>query len=131
MIQVHVYVLLSLYGLLFVSLVLCLTLFLSVKREIRRSEGRSRRQQIHLQESYDRIEGGLEALKLTVREVDPTLAVAAQPKSGLNGNKGAQATRMFRNGDRPEQIAAALAIPRSEFNLLLKIQEAASSAFSR
>lgn len=133
MISVHFYMLLSLYGLLFLSLVLCLALFLSVKREIRRSEGRMKRQQIHLQEAYDRVEGGLEALKGMLKDGNDrasTLVHPAPPGSGLNSDKRARATRMFREGDRPEQIAVALSVPQSEINLLLKTHEAALTASS-
>lgn len=129
MVSVNFYVLLSLYGLLFVSLVLCLALFLSVKREIRRSEGRMKRQQIHLQEAYDRVEGGLEAIKDLLKEETAVAVVRNQPLTpALNVDKRAQAARMYRKGDRPEQIAAALSIPQSEINLLLKVQAAAFAA---
>jgi len=50
-----------------------------------------------------------------------TLAAPAQPPSGLNLNRRSQAIRMFRRGERPEQIAAALAIPLAEVQLLLKV----------
>lgn len=133
MIQVHLSVLLSLYGLLFVSLVLCLILFLSVKREIRRSEARMKRQQINLQESYDRLEAGVEGIKAGLAEVNETTSTYVAPspaKSGLNVNKRSQATRMFRRGDRPDQVATALGVPQSEVTLLLKVHEAALAATS-
>jgi hypothetical protein len=129
MIQVHAYVLLSLYGLLFVSLVLCLTLFISLKRENRRSEVRMKRQQIHLQEAYDRLEAGMEKIKAGLRDVDDKTSTFVAPsptKSGLNVNKRSQATRMFRRGDPPDQIATALGVPRSE--VLLKVQESTLAA---
>jgi hypothetical protein len=44
-------------------------------------------------------------------------------RSGLNITKRAQAARMFRRGDHPGQIAAVLGLPRSEVDLLLKIQK--------
>lgn len=130
MIQVHVYVLLSLYALLFVALALCLALFLSVKREIRRCEARLKKQQIYLQEAYDRLEAGMDSLKVGFREMDDktSFAEAATLHSRLGTNKRAQATQMLRRGDRPEQIAAALSLPQNEVKLLIRVHEAALSA---
>ncbi len=47
-------------------------------------------------------------------------------RASLNLSKRTQAARMFRRGEQPEQIAAALSLPRSEVDLLLKVQKAAS-----
>jgi hypothetical protein len=128
MIQIHMYLLLSLYGLIALSMGSSIVLFLTLKKDIRRSENRHRRQQVLLQESFDRVEAGMETMKATVQEMEEkaTNLVAPSPaRSGMNLNKRAQATRMFRRGDRPEQIAAALGLPQSEIDLLLKVQEAA------
>jgi len=46
---------------------------------------------------------------------------APGPKIGLNLTKRAQALRMHRRGDPPEQIAALLDIPFQEVDLLLKV----------
>ncbi len=43
------------------------------------------------------------------------------PRSGMNLNTRGQALRMFRRGQTPEQIAAALSVPASEVELLLKV----------
>jgi len=45
----------------------------------------------------------------------------AGPKNGLNLTKRAQALRMSRRGESAESITAALAVPRSEVELLLKV----------
>ena len=42
--------------------------------------------------------------------------------SGMNLNRRSQALRMARRGDPPDRIAGALGIPRSEVELLLKVQ---------
>ncbi len=44
------------------------------------------------------------------------------PRIGLNLTKRAQALRMHRRGDPPEQIAALLEVPFQEVDLLLKVQ---------
>jgi hypothetical protein len=49
----------------------------------------------------------------------PSPAIA----SDMNLNKRIQAVRMHRRGDRPEQIAAALSLPKNEVALLLKVHE--------
>jgi len=43
------------------------------------------------------------------------------PKPGMNVVKRAQALRLYRRGERPEKIAAALELPRQEVDLLLKV----------
>jgi hypothetical protein len=43
------------------------------------------------------------------------------PKASLNLNKRTQALRMSRRGERVENIAASLSLPRREVELLLKI----------
>jgi len=50
-------------------------------------------------------------------------SLAGTPPS-LNWSKRIQALRMFRRGDAPETIAAALSIPDCELRLLLKIERA-------
>jgi hypothetical protein len=43
------------------------------------------------------------------------------PRAGLNLGKRTQVLRMYRNGDAPDRIAAALDVPRQEVDLLLKV----------
>ena len=55
-------------------------------------------------------------------------AEISRPPAGqqaLNLNKRGQALRMRRRGENPETIAAALSIPRSEVDLLLKVHQLA------
>jgi len=49
------------------------------------------------------------------------------PPSGLNLNRRAQAIRMLRRGAHAEQVSAALAIPRPQVDLLMKVNQLASS----
>jgi hypothetical protein len=46
---------------------------------------------------------------------------AARSRTGLNLTKRAQALRMHRRGDPPDQIAALLELPLQEVDLLLKV----------
>jgi hypothetical protein len=76
-------------------------------------------------------DAGLQALRDTVEALaaqihdlqkHPFVApLPGLPKPGLNLNKRSQALRMHRRGEGPEQIAAALELPRQEVDLLLKV----------
>lgn len=76
----------------------------------------------------------LEAEVQAVRQTVEALAVQVQDaqqqarqmapavaRPGLNLTKRSQALRMHRRGEPPDQIAAALEIPRQEIDLLLKV----------
>ena len=66
----------------------------------------------------------LEAVTAEIRELERQPAVSLTPgipKPGMNVVKRSQALRMHRRGERPEQIAAALELPRQEVDLLLKV----------
>ncbi len=82
------------------------------------------------------LEDGLESIGRRVGELEPRMAdvelhsgmlVPPQPpQSGLNLSRRAQALRLARQGQAAEQVAAALAIPRGEIELLLKVQRMSS-----
>jgi hypothetical protein len=66
----------------------------------------------------------LDALAVQLRELERQPAVTLTPglpKPGMNVMKRSQALRMHRRGERSEQIAAALELPRQEVELLLKV----------
>lgn len=56
------------------------------------------------------------------------LRQARTPRPGMNLTKRTMVLRMSRRGERPEQIAAALGLPRAEVELLLKLHHAAAAA---
>ena len=122
---------LPIYALVAISLGLCLYLFCTAKREIRRLQLRMKQQNILLQEAYDRMEFAVEQLKKQFEELEGKAGEMVPPspaQSGMNLNKRTQAARMFRRGERPEQIAAALSLPRNEVALLLKIHQASMAS---
>lgn len=122
---------LPIYALVVISLGLCLYLFCTAKREIRRLQLRMKQQNILLQEAYDRMEFAVEQLKKQFEELEGKAGEMVPPppaQSGMNLNKRTQAARMFRRGERPEQIAAALSLPRNEVALLLKIHQASMAS---
>ena len=70
------------------------------------------------------VEARLEAIaaQLSDLEREPSVTMSAGlPKPGMNVVKRTQALRLHRRGDRPDQIAAALELPRQEVDLLLKV----------
>lgn len=122
---------LPIYALVVISLGLCLYLFFTAKREIRRLQLRMKQQNVLLQEAYDRMEFAVEQLRKQFEELEGKAGEMVPPspaKSGMNLNKRTQAARMFRRGERPEQIAAALSLPQNEVALLLKIHQASMAS---
>ena len=120
---------LPIYALVVVSLGLCMYLFFTAKREIRRMQLRMKQQNVLLQEAYDRMEFQVEQLKTQFQDLEGKTGEMVPPspaKSGMNLNKRTQAARMFRRGERPEQIAAALSLPQNEVALLLKVHQASA-----
>lgn len=49
--------------------------------------------------------------------------------TGVDANQRTQVLRLARRGDRAEQIAAELRVPKSEVDLLLKVQRAVVRSF--
>ncbi|HYW48855.1 MAG TPA: hypothetical protein VE959_38685 [Bryobacteraceae bacterium] len=64
----------------------------------------------------------LDALAVKLEEVGrQARAVPSAPKPGFNLTKRSQALRVYRRGEPPDQIAAALDLPLQEVDLLLKV----------
>lgn len=76
-----------------------------------------------LEGRLDEIAEAAERLRLQLAEMERPGSIPAQP---LNLNKRGQILRMRRRGERPETIAGALAIPRNEVELLIKVHDLAS-----
>ena len=76
-------------------------------------------------------EAALAAMRQTVDDLSGQVhEIQMQPQAapgaggqrvGLNLSKRSQALRMHRRGETPQQISAALDIPRQELELLLKV----------
>ena len=106
------------YSLLAVGLALCLYLFYSLKTELsvmRRGAGAAG------------VSADLETRVEDIgRRVEEAMAAAWTPParlSGINYTKRTQALRMNRRGESAATIAGALAVPRNEIELLLKVQK--------
>ncbi len=104
----------------------CLYLFLLLKREFRAAELRlGERQRVieeaaaQSRETVGNLERGLGELQVRTELLVPP----APPPSGLNLGKRGQVLRMFRRGESPARIAASLALPRREVELLVKVEQ--------
>lgn len=112
------------YALQAVSSIASLFIFLTLKQEIRRLKSRLDRQQADDSTSRRDLKLKLEEITLRLRDSEDradVLVAPEPPRSGLNLTKRSQVIRMSRRGERAENIAASLSLPRGEVDLLLKI----------
>ncbi len=119
------------YALQAASSIACLLIFLTLKQEIRRLKLRLDRQQADEASSARDLKLRLEAITLRLRDAEDragVLVAPEPPRSGLNLTKRSQAIRMSRRGERAENIAASLSLPRGEVDLLLKINALAAAS---
>jgi len=116
---------LSYYLLLAGGLGACLYLFIALKREVRKLERRWSQRREALEETIRATRADLDEIKRRLREAEERAGMLVPPaplRSGLNLSKRTQALRMAARGETPEHIAAALSLPDSEVQLLLKVQ---------
>lgn len=103
-------------------LVVCVYLFVSVKRELHASEARWLRRgeglRTELREVAEELETLRKELETMEQKSDPIASVARALGSGTR----IQALRMIKHGEGPEHISAALGLPRNEIELLIKVQ---------
>ena len=106
------------YALLAAGMAMCLYLFVSLKMELRA---------LHKGPTAEIPQAALETRVKEIGErVEEALAQAWTPQirpAGINYTKRTQALRMNRRGDSAATIAGALAVPRREVELLLKVQK--------
>jgi hypothetical protein len=119
------------YALQAAGLIACLLVFISLKQEIQRLKLRLDRQQADEATSARDLNVRLEAITLRLRDSEDragVLVAPEPPRSGLNLTKRSQVIRMSRRGERAENIAASLSLPRGEVDLLLKINALAAGS---
>ena len=103
------------YAMLASGCVVCLCVFLSLKVEIRKLRSRL---------SNREVKAALEDMSARLQEAEERAGMLVAPpplRSGLNLNKRTQAIRMSRRGERTENIAASLSLPRRQVELVLKV----------
>ena len=118
---------LAAYVLLAAGLGLCLYLFVTLKAEIRGLLRRCQeeRQQVEaLQTALGDARLAVQSLEADLRAVERQTGMLVAPapaRSGLNLSKRTHVLRMHRSGQDSAGIATALALPRSEVELLIKV----------
>jgi len=122
---------LTVYGALAAGLAACLVLFYSAKREMLRQQAIWTEERKELNARLESFRSSLEKLRSAVREPEPLPALevpgpcdAAVPLNSVQQSKRSQALRMYRRGEPADRIAATLHMPRTEVDLLLKVQKA-------
>ena len=118
------------YALVAAGSIACLFVFLTLKQEIRRLKSRLDRQQAGEVAAAWNLKVKFEEITLRLRDSEERAGVLVAPepaRSGLNLTKRSQVIRMSRRGERAENIAASLSLPRGEVDLLLKINALTAS----
>jgi len=110
------------YMMLALTLGICCYLFLTLKRDLRVAETRRLRQAEQLRAKVQELAAEMETvrgeLEMMEQRSDPSATVARTLGSGTR----IQALRMIKNGESPASISAALGLPRTEAELLIKVQ---------
>jgi hypothetical protein len=124
---------LVLLGLLAMGLIAALTLFISLKYEVRgmARKDRARLDAIALRlAAAERPEPALRFEAAAALEAAAVLEAAAAPspelvmlRPGINRSKRVQAVRLLRRGEDPSHVAAALGVTRREIELLMRVQK--------
>jgi len=115
------------YVLLAAGFGLCLYLFITLKAEIHGLQRRSleeRQQAEALKTALGEARLAVQSLEGDLRAVERQTGMLVAPapaRSGLNLSKRTHVLRMHRAGQDSAGIAAALALPRSEVELLIKV----------
>ena len=128
---------LAYYGALSAAMSACLCLAVSVVRKVESLKRRVNRRQSAVERDAEAIGtqvatletrlGEWSARTVELEEKVSSLSALRRPRSictGVDANQRTQVIRLARRGDRPEQIAADLMVPKCEVELLLKVQRA-------
>jgi hypothetical protein len=116
------------YALIAAGMGLCLYLFASVKRDLRAAEARCQKKLAALELDWRAKMDAVEEHWKELSQISGLLVPPAPTRSGLNLSKRSQALQMSRRGDTPQDIAAALSIPKNEVELMVKVQRIVMSA---
>ena len=108
-------------------------LFVSLKFEFQRGGRRVRQELTRAEAENGELKQRIEEISIRLQEAEDRAGVLvppAPPKSGLNLGRRTQVIRMWRRGDRADNIAASLNLPRKEVELLLKVHQLSVNAGS-
>jgi hypothetical protein len=112
------------YMLLAVGCIFALFVILSFEKEIHSLKSRLGVRQSKDNAATCDLRVQLQQLNERIRDAEERAGIPIEPpspKASLNLNKRTQILRMSRRGERTENIAASLSLPRREVELLLKI----------
>jgi hypothetical protein len=110
---------LALYTVVALALVGCASLFIVTKMELSQLRRAANQSRIDLAKKIEEVESAMADIPAAAPAPMPMLTV----RPSINLTKRAQALRMRRRGESLESITAALAVPRNEIELLLKVHE--------
>ena len=108
------------------GLILCVSLFRLLQKDNRALRAELEAKDTAWVQAAGSMRAELEALKTGLREAEERaglLVAPTAPRSGFNLSKRSLALRMSRLGEKSENIATALSVPRREVDLLLKVQK--------
>jgi hypothetical protein len=114
------------YAALTTGMALCLFLFVSLKRDLRGAEERSRKKLAALEADMAARTAILDERWNELSQISRLLVSPAPLRSGMNVTRRSQALQMSRRGESPKEIAATLALPQNEVDLLVKVQRIAA-----
>jgi hypothetical protein len=112
------------YALLAAGCIFGLFFLLSFEKDVHRLKSRLARRQAEDRTSTRDLKIQLQQLHERLRDAEERAGIPfapPSPKASLNLTKRTQVLRMSRRGERVENIAASLSLPRREVELLLKI----------
>ena len=130
------------YSLLAAAMSVCIYLFISVKSDLARMDKKLSRRMQGADSEISRIGAHAAALETKVAgwagrvktlednvEVFSFARSETVPRSGVDMNQRTQVLRRARRGERPEQIAVELGVPKNEVELLVKVHRAVVRSF--
>jgi len=115
------------YALIALALIACIACFISTKSEVSRLRRASDASQDALKQKLEEMQSAVSTMGRQRPEppqlIEVPVRASASVRPSLNLTKRTQALRMRRRGESIESIAAALATPRNEIELLVKVYE--------
>ena len=112
------------YALTAAGCIVGLFFLLSFEKEVHRLKSKLGRRQSGEQAATRDLKLQIQQLNERLRDTEERAGIVIappSPRASLNLNKRTQVLRMSRRGERAENIAASLSLPRREVELLLKI----------
>jgi hypothetical protein len=116
------FVLFGSYAFQAASSIVCLVVFLSLKRELHELRSRVTKLDFTLR---------LDAMNTRLHEAEERVSAPGAPppaRRSMNLSKRSQVVRLSRRGEPVETIAATLGLPRREVELLLKVHQASAAS---